>query len=218
LKNISNEVGDVALMRDQLKIEISNNDHVLEKLLHARTKQRMKNKIFTVLKNNRQCTKFQKHTGSKVESKIRGNFLKKVFFAWRIEAHKEYKQKQIELEPTYYQERKEEVITEWDDLIEGLRGYVEQLQQEVKIEVNAKAELAKIYEVAMNGSVKKFVDSNHFVNTQVNEYRQTVGFDDTFGRAGKTEAMNQTNAMQSKMHITLVSDFIEQRDPEENKS
>ena len=99
---------------------------------------------------------------------------------------------------------------EWDSLIEGLRGYIEQLQEEIKLEVNAKAELARIYEVAMNGSVKKFVDSNEFVNTQINEYRQTTNFNDTFGRA------DETQQYKSQFDIGRIT-LVEQEDPEEEE-
>lgn len=205
----SYKVGDVALKRDELKVITSNNDRWLTCLHRYRVKVKAKHRIFNAWKKLTQNKRFSNYNERKIKQALDKRIMRRVLDAWRSDVHKDYKLKQIELEPTYYQQRKTEVIDEWDHLIEGLRGYIDQLQQEIKVEVGAKHELIKVYESAMNGSVKKFQNANEFVNTQINEYRQSVNYD-TFGRA---DPMKSTKGMDIG-RITLT----QQVDPEEEES
>lgn len=148
--------------------------------------------------------------------------LRNLFDTWRIETHSIYKQKQIELEPHYYQTRKTEIIDEWDSYIDKLKGYITQLQTEIKVEVNSKHELIKVYEASMNHSVKKFNEENHFVNTQVAEYRANTNFDDTLARGTipdrrDTFGKSGTNYVPKTADIGHLTLLREQTDPEDEE-
>jgi hypothetical protein len=210
IKKMSDSLGNIALHRDNLIVETTRNDQILAKILNAKVRQKSMIKVFNILKKNAIFVKGLIHRENLLRKKTKNSVLRRAFDALRSDTHNDFKQRHLHLEPMYYQQRKEEVIDEWDNLIEGLRGYIEQLQEEIKLEVNAKAELAKIYEVAMNGSVKKFVNANEFVNTQINEYRQTTNFNDTFGRAGETQQYK------SQFDIGKIT-LVEQEDPEEEE-
>lgn len=183
----SNKVSDVTLYRDYLKVDYFNNDKWLTNLFKYRVVAKMKQRAFNALKKNYEHEKFCKHNARILAQRRQQGIMRKVVDAWRVQVHMDYKQKQILNEPNYYLQRKTEVIDEWDNLIEGLKGYIEQLQNEIKVEVNAKSELIQLYERTMNGSIQQFHKANDFVETQINDYRQTVNYD-TFGRAGETKA------------------------------
>ena len=162
-------------------------------------------------------------------------WLRTIFDAWRIDTHSSYKQKQIELEPTYYLERKTQVIDEWDSLIGNLRAYIDQLNNEIKIEVTAKNELVKVYEATINGSVQKFQKENDFVVNQIGQYRQETGFDDTFARNNSMVNKQDTFGKQKfkktsqyigkgdSQYVPITTDIgylsllKEQQDPEEDE-
>lgn len=208
IKHESDQVSDVALIKDKLKVGSRKNEIYFDRLFQKRRDNKLKQRVWVAFRNYTRNKKFGNYNVRKTQQKGRQQFLKRVLDAWRIQTHGTYKQKQIELEPTYYQNRKAEVIDEWDNLIANLRGYVDQLQMEIKIEVTAKAELIKIYEAAMNGSVQRYNKENEFVTTQINQYRQSVNFDNTFGRdTGRAPVANETDIGR----ITLM----EVQDPEE---
>ena len=153
IHNESASVGDVALIRDRFKVETRNNDQDLTQLFKSRLNKFLKQMVFIKWRNEIRHKKLWRHNLQKFEKKRKLRLFRLLFDEWRSQVHFEYKKKQIELKPIYYQHRKAEVIDEWDKLISGLRGYIEQLQMEIKVEVNAKAELIKLYESVMNGSV-----------------------------------------------------------------
>lgn len=209
IQNVSAKVGDVALFRDKLKVETRDNDRWLAMLHLYRTKIKFKHRIFNWWKKEAQNSKFAKRNLRVIDGGRKHRLFRRIFDAWRNQAHGSYKQKQIESEPMYYEQRRIEVIQEWDDLIDGLRGYIEQLQHEIKVEVTAKAELIKIYESVMNGSVVKFKKENEFVNSQVGEYRRTVGFD--------TLARDEGKASMAKYQDIGRITLTQQIDPEEEE-
>lgn len=152
------------------------------------------------------------HNLQKLKRKRQLRLFRNVVDAWREDAHAGYKQRFISLKPEYYNQRKAEVIDEWDNLIEGLKGYIAQLQMEIKVEVSAKTELVKLYEAIMNGSVKKFNIENEFI-TQVHEANRSIG-NDTFGRdLGKETAYRPVDIGR----LTLLKEQEDPEDEEESK-
>lgn len=75
-----------------------------------------------------------------------------VFDGWRSDAHCEYKNKQIDLQPDYLEQRRKEVLTEWDDKIAQLKEYLSHVQSQVLVEVNQKEGLVSAYETAQYAS------------------------------------------------------------------
>lgn len=210
IHNESASVGDVALIRDKFKVETRNNDLYLGKLFKSRMNKFLMQMVWIKWRNYTRHTKLVNYNLRKFEHTKRQKQFRLLFDAWRSQVHFDYKKKQIDLKPFYYKQRKTEVIDEWDNLIAGLRGYVEQLQMEIKVEVNAKAELIKLYESVMNGSVVKFKRENEFT-AQVNEMRQTSG-NDTFGRD-----LRESDNFRS-VNIGRLTLLKEQEDPEEEEA
>jgi len=71
-----------------------------------------------------------------------------------------------------------------------------------------------VYEQVINGSIQNFHEANDFVETQVNDYRQSVNYD-TFGRGDMTElnAFKSTDIRRITLHDS--EDLIQQKDPED---
>ena len=180
--NESAEVSNIALIRDKFKVDTRNNDKNLSQLFASRRQKKLLQHVWIGWRNQYRHDKFSQNNVKRLQDKRRQRLLRTIFDTWRIDTHSTYKQKQVEMEPHYYQTRKEEVIDEWDGLIENLKGYISQLQTEIKVEVTAKHELIKIYETAMNSSVQRYNKENEFVTQQIGEYRQTVNFNDTLAR------------------------------------
>ena len=70
-----------------------------------------------------------------------------------MDTHCSYKQKQVDLEPKYHQEQRTIQISELDMKIDYLTNIITQLQQEIKIEIKGKEDLAWIYEQVMQSNV-----------------------------------------------------------------
>ena len=79
--------------------------------------------------------------------------MRKLFYNWRAVSHKWFK-KRINKEAIEYEKRqRDKELTQWDKEVDALKVYMAQLQEKIRVEVQAKEELARTYELSLNRGV-----------------------------------------------------------------
>jgi len=103
IQNESAKVGDVALIRDNLKIQVNDNDRWLSTLHLKRPDRKLKQKVFNVFKKNFEFKKFCQNNELKIKQNRERKLLQRIIDVWRADSHQTYTKSVIEKEPIYYQ-------------------------------------------------------------------------------------------------------------------
>eukprot|EP00347_Sterkiella_histriomuscorum_P000254 403376589 len=76
-----------------------------------------------------------------------------LFGSWRGVTHQWFKERINQESTTYEIKRREDHLVQWDKSVETLKIYMAQLQEKIKVEVEAREQLALTYEQSLNKGV-----------------------------------------------------------------
>ncbi len=79
--------------------------------------------------------------------------MRQLFYNWRAVSHQWFKERINHEAVEYEREQRDKELTHWDKEVDALKVYMAQLQEKIRIEVQAREELARTYENSLNRGV-----------------------------------------------------------------
>ena len=109
--------------------------------------------VFSELVYNTEVQKREKRLNAYSKNFMYRRKMRKLFYGWRGVSHTWFKER-ISAEAVEYERvQRDKELTSWDKEVEALKVYMAQLQEKIRIEVLAREELARTYEVSLNKGV-----------------------------------------------------------------
>lgn len=95
--------------------------------------------------------------------------LRLIFSSWRVICHQWFKERVVKESLQFDQVKRTELLEQYEKRAELLKLYYAQLQEKIRIEVAAKEELQKTYEMSLGRSVGVLKETQV---TQVNSFKE----------------------------------------------
>ena len=165
-----NYQANVADMKAHI-VEIQN--HIVEKEEDISEKKErydaLKHKIFTLLRQkynlhvkkvyfneivyHTQLFKREKRLNAYSKNYMYRRNMRLLFCSWRGVTHRKFKKRINRESVEYERKQRDKELAQWDKEVEALKVYMAQLQEKIRIEVQAREELARTYELSLNRGV-----------------------------------------------------------------
>jgi len=78
---------------------------------------------------------------------------RKLFYSWRGVTHQWFKERINSESAEYARVERDKELAAWDKEVEALKVYMAQLQEKIRVEVQAREDLARTYESSLNRGV-----------------------------------------------------------------
>ena len=79
--------------------------------------------------------------------------MRRLFYSWRGVTHLDFKERINREASEYEKTQRDKELSSWDKEVEALKVYMAQLQEKIRIEVLAREELARTYELSLKRGV-----------------------------------------------------------------
>ena len=79
--------------------------------------------------------------------------MRKLFYNWRAVSHRWFKKRINKEAIEYERKQRDKELTQWDKEVDALKVYMAQLQEKIRVEVQAREELTRTYESSLNRGV-----------------------------------------------------------------
>jgi hypothetical protein len=79
--------------------------------------------------------------------------MRKLFYSWRGVTHQWFKERINSESAEYERVERDKELAAWDKEVEALKVYMAQLQEKIRVEVQAREDLARTYESSLNRGV-----------------------------------------------------------------
>lgn len=98
-------------------------------------------------------SKQEKRITAYAKNKVHRGKMRRLFYSWRGVTHLDFKERINREAAEYERTQRDKELSSWDKEVEALKVYMAQLQEKIRIEVLAREELARTYELSLNRGV-----------------------------------------------------------------